>query len=228
MARLRCHRATTSQHFVPSDYEPKKQNYNYYHPYLGFVLDGALSGSAHFDRALSRGTGFNHKVGKVSFSMGEDMGLWYLKSVVGPSVLYATELVGPGHSTQRLKAVWEGLLSQATLVGGAEKRSSFNSRRDAFARKWGLMIMSETAEVPWDLQLKGKAGSLLKRLLWRLYDQGPSTMAGRMMPAHPLPSSVAASMVQHAQEIGINPRAPAGPRAWKRTVHGAVHGARVA
>ena len=40
-----------------------------------------------------------------------------------------TALVGPGHSTQRLKAVWEGLLSQATLVGGAEKRSSFSSRR---------------------------------------------------------------------------------------------------
>ena len=75
----------------------------------------------------------------------------------------------------------EGLLSQAALVGGAEKRSPFSSRRDAFARKRGLM--PETAEVPWDLQLKGKAGGLLKRL----YDQGPSTMAGRRMPAHPPP-----------------------------------------
>ena len=72
--------------------------------------------------------------------------------------------------------------------------------------------------------MKGKAGSLLKRL----YDQGPSTMAGRMMPAHPPPSSVAASMVQHAQDIGLNPRVQMGPRAWKRTVHGAVHGARSA
>ena len=118
--------------------------------------------------------------------------------------------------------MWEGLLSQATLVGGAEKRSAFNSRRDAFARNRGLM--SETAEVPWDIQLKGKAGSLLKRL----YDQGPSTMAGRMMPAHPPPTSVAASMLQHAQDIGLNPRAPVGPRAWKRTVHEAVRGARSA
>ena len=192
------------------------------HPYLGFLLDEALSGSAHFDRALSRGTGFNHKVGKVSSSMGEDMGLWYLQSVVGPSVLYDTELVGPGHNTQRLKAVWEGLLSQATLVGGAEKRSTFNSRRDAFARKRGLM--SETAEVPWDIQLKGEAGSLLKRL----YDQGPSTMAGRMMPAHPPPTSVAGSMLQHAQDIGLNPRTPVGPWAWKRTAREAVQGARSA
>ena len=31
--------------------------------------------------------------------MGQDMGLWYLKSVVGPSVMYDTELVCPGHST---------------------------------------------------------------------------------------------------------------------------------
>ena len=66
-------------------------------------------------------------------------------------------------------------------MGGAEKRSSFSSRRDAFTRKRGLM--SETSEVPWDIQLKGKAGSLLKRL----YDQGPSDipdMAERTMPAH--------------------------------------------
>ena len=58
---------------------------------LPLLLDEALFGSAHFDHALSRGTGFNHKVGKVSSSMGEDMGLWYVKSVVGPTVLYATQ-----------------------------------------------------------------------------------------------------------------------------------------
>ena len=57
------------------------------HTYLGFLLDEALSGSAHFDRAIARGAGFTHKVGKVSSSMGEDMGLWYLQSVVGPSCL---------------------------------------------------------------------------------------------------------------------------------------------
>ena len=33
-------------------------------------------------------------------------------------------------------------------------------------------------------------------------------------------------MVQHAQDIGLCPRAQMGPRAWKRTAHGAVHGAR--
>ena len=58
------------------------------HTYLGFLLDEAVSGSVHFDRAIARGAGFTHKVGKVSSSMGEDMGLWYLQSVVGPSCLY--------------------------------------------------------------------------------------------------------------------------------------------
>ena len=72
--------------------------------------------------------------------------------------------------------------------------------------------------------MKGKAGSLLKRLC----DQGSSTMAGKMMPAHPPPASVDASMARHAQDLGLNPRAQMGPRAWTRTVHGAVHGARAA
>ena len=89
------------------------------HTYLGFLLDEALSGSAHFDRAIARGAGFTHKVGKVSSSMGEDMGLWYLQSVVGPSCLYDIELVGQGHDLRRLKNVWERLLSKATLVPGA-------------------------------------------------------------------------------------------------------------
>ena len=57
------------------------------HSYLGFLLDEThgcrLSGSAHFDCALSRGTGFNHKVGKVSSSMGEDMGLYMVSEVSG-------------------------------------------------------------------------------------------------------------------------------------------------
>ena len=88
------------------------------HTYLGFLLDEALSGSAHFDRAIARGAGFTHKVGNVSSSMGEAMGLWYLQSVVGPSCLYDIELVGREHDLRHLKNVWEGLLSKATLVTG--------------------------------------------------------------------------------------------------------------
>ena len=98
--------------------------------------------------------------------------------------------------------MWEGLLSQATLVGGAgaDKMSSFSSRKGPRG------LMSAASEVPWDIQLKGpgklKAG--ICSLLKRLYDQGPSTMAGRWIPAHPPPSSAAASMVQHAQDTGLH------------------------
>ena len=100
------------------------------HTYLGFLLDEALSGSAHFDRAIARGAGFTHKAGKVSSSMamGEDMGLWYLQSVVGQSCLYNIELVGRGHDLKHLKNVWEGLLSKATLVGHYEGQNTFSSR----------------------------------------------------------------------------------------------------
>ena len=74
------------------------------------------------------------------------MGLWYLQSVVGPSCLYDIELVGRGHDLKRLKNVWEGLPSKATLVGHYEGQNTFSARKDAFIRKGGLM--SETSEVP--------------------------------------------------------------------------------
>ena len=53
-------------------------------------------------------------------------------------------------------------------------------------------------------------------------------MAGGMIPAHPPPTAMAASMAGHAQDLGLSPGAHVEPRAWKRTLHGAVHGARTA
>ena len=82
--------------------------------------------------------------------------------MVGPSCLYDIELVGRGHDLKRLKNVWEGLLSKATLVGHYEGQNTFSSRKDAFIRKGGLM--SETSEVPWDVQMKCRSSGLHKRL----------------------------------------------------------------
>ena len=59
------------------------------------------------------------------------------------TLMYDTELVGPGHKPRRLKSVWEALLSHAALIGGAEKRSSIGSRRDAFTRKRGPMSVRD-------------------------------------------------------------------------------------
>ena len=56
-------------------------------PYLGFLTDECLSGRAHHNRALAIGHAQARKVGEVSAKMGEDMGLMYLKGVVGPKAL---------------------------------------------------------------------------------------------------------------------------------------------
>ena len=72
----------------------------------------------------------------------------YLKGVVGPKVLYDVELTGMQYKPNRLRGLWEKLLSKATLVAADDERGSFLSRRDSFTRKTGLM--SETNEVPWD------------------------------------------------------------------------------
>ena len=47
------------------------------HPYVGFLTDECLSGSAHHNRALAIGHAQARKVGEVSAKMGEDMGLMY-------------------------------------------------------------------------------------------------------------------------------------------------------
>ena len=56
-------------------------------PHLGFLTDECLSGRAHHNRALAIGHAQARKVGEVSAKMGEDMGLMYLKGVVGPKAL---------------------------------------------------------------------------------------------------------------------------------------------
>ena len=63
-------------------------------PYLGFLTDEALSGKAHYNKVLAMGHAQAGKVGDISAKMGEDMGLMYLKGVVGPKVLYDVELTG--------------------------------------------------------------------------------------------------------------------------------------
>ena len=80
------------------------------HTYLGFLMDEGMTGIAHNNRALGMGAecaGCAHKVGQVASKMGEDMTLWYMRSVTvvgpGPACLYNTELVGSGHRWQSLQ-----------------------------------------------------------------------------------------------------------------------------
>ena len=55
--------------------QPKPHDGGRRQPYLGFLLDEAMSGMAHQDRAMAMGHSHASKVGEVSSRMGEDMGL---------------------------------------------------------------------------------------------------------------------------------------------------------
>ena len=63
-------------------------------PHLGFLTDEALSGKAHYNKALAMSHAHAGNVGDIFAKMGEDVRIMYLKGVVGPKVLYAVELTG--------------------------------------------------------------------------------------------------------------------------------------
>ena len=48
----------------------------------------------------------------------------YLKGVVGPKVLYDVELTGMPYMPNRLRGLWEKLLSKATLVADDDERGA--------------------------------------------------------------------------------------------------------
>ena len=63
-------------------------------PYLGFLMDEAMTGMAHQDRAIAMGHSHAAKVGEFSSRMGEDMAMMYVRTVVGPRGMYDMELTG--------------------------------------------------------------------------------------------------------------------------------------
>ena len=67
--------------------------------------------------------------------MGEDVVMMYVRTVVGPRVLYDMELTGGQFQGERLRKVWEKPLSKANLVADDDERGSFVSGRDAFTKK---------------------------------------------------------------------------------------------
>ena len=90
--------------------QPKPHEGGRRQPYLGFLMDEAMSGMTHQDRAIAMGHSHAGKVGEVSPRMGEDMGMMYVRTVVGPRVLYDMELTGGQFQGERLRKVWEKLL----------------------------------------------------------------------------------------------------------------------
>ena len=63
------------------------------HKFLGFWLDSGLTGKVHARRQLGMAKAKCNSLDLISRYMGESMALWYLRTTVAPSALYAMELV---------------------------------------------------------------------------------------------------------------------------------------
>ena len=94
------------------------------------------------------------------------MGLMTLnpKGVVGPKALYNMELTRVEYTPARARQLWDKLRSKAALVAADDDQGAYMTRQDAFTRKSGLM--SETAEVLWDIQIQaqGRASGLRRQI----------------------------------------------------------------
>ena len=144
--------------------------------------------------------------------MGEDMGLTHLKGGVGPKVLYDVELLeltGMQYKPNRLRGLWEKLLSKATLVADDDERGSFLSRRDSFTRKSGLM--SETTEPPWGIQVQGRAAGL-----WRRIRTQRNTLAGKSSTKPLLGGTARQALGRHMGVLCVRQVGGATKWAWAK------------
>ena len=110
-------------------------------------------------------------------------------------------------------------------MGHYEGQNTFSSRNDAFIRKGGLMPETPLAEVPWDIQMKGRSSGLHKRL----QSQGGQALAGKMFTPAPAPNSVQYAMGVQAFQLGMDPWSRTvwcRPRKWKQKVQDASSAAR--
>ena len=165
---------------------------------MGFLTDEAVNGKAHYNKALAIGHAQANTAGDMTLSakMGEDMGLMtlYLKGVVGPKVMYDVELTGMQYKLNRLRGLWQKLLSKAALIADDDERGLFLSRRDSFTRKTGLM--SETTEVPWDIQVQGRAAGL-----WRRFRTQRNTIAGESFTKPLLEGTARQALGRHMESL---------------------------
>ena len=131
--------------------------------FLGFALDSGLTGRAHVKRQLGAAKARCRSLDVISRYMGERMALWYLRTTVAPSVLFAMELVPARLCGADLRAVHTLLIAEAVRLGdkgGNPVRSTpvdgapvANLRRDG--------LVSETSELPWDIEVSKRALRLL-------------------------------------------------------------------
>ena len=103
------------------------------------------------------------------------------------------------YTPTRVRQLWDKLLSKATLVAAADERGAYITRRDAFTRRSGLM--SETAEVPWDIWIQGRAPGL-----WRRIKSQRSTLAGKAFTKPVAKGTTRHEIGHHTAALGMPQR----------------------
>ena len=82
------------------------------------------------------------------------------------------------------------------------------TRRDAFTRKSGLM--SETAEVPWDIQIQGRASGL-----WRRIKSQRNTLAGKAFTKPVVKGTTRQAIGHHMAALGMPQDGGYSEAEWK-------------
>ena len=138
------------------------------------------------------------------------MGIMYLKGVVGPKALYDMGLTGVEYTPKGVMQLWDKLLSKATLVADDDERGAYMTRRDAFTRKSGLM--SETAEVPWDLQIQGRTSGLWRRIKSQ---RNINTLAGKAITKPIVKCTTRQAIGHHMAALGMPQDGGYSKAEWK-------------
>ena len=89
-----------------------------------------------------------------------------------------------------------------------DERGAYMTRRDAFTRKSGLM--SETAEVPWDLQIQGRASGL-----WRRIKSQRNTLAGKAFTKPVVKGTTRQAIGHHMAALGMPQDGGYSKAEWK-------------
>ena len=131
------------------------------------------------------------------------------------------ELTWVEYTPTRVRQLWDKLLSKATLVADDDERGAYMTRWDAFTRKAGLM--SETAEVPWEIQIQGRASDL-----WRWIRSQRNTLAGKAFTKPVVKGTTRQAIGHHMAALGIPQDGGYSKAEWKALTEDTMAVARTA
>ena len=134
--------------------------------YLGVTLDSALTTDAHVAAKLGSAQARCSALDIIRQAMGPSFALWYLRVHLAPSVLFGLEVCPLSQGKRaRLAQLHTQLIAEAVglgALGGNPGRCSEGGCDIPCIRR--EFLVSETGELPWDLEVSRRAIRLLAGL----------------------------------------------------------------